>query len=118
MLPDPKVSFLLPASGTNQHWGYFGGEFAGGTWACDRVSGLGERLTYWERRLVVGWKPMRPRPRGTFRASGTSLHAESGSPTPFKMVRSCDKRMETESRCFINRLPCYNFLITSLCRSQ
>ena len=78
MLPNPKIAFLLVESDTRQHWGYLGGGFSGGTWAYERASGLGDRLTYREWNLLVGWESMRPRPPGTFRPIGTTFSAELG----------------------------------------
>jgi hypothetical protein len=78
MMPNPRVSFLLIESSTRQHWGYVGGGLSGGTWAYDRATGVGERLSYREFRLVLGWESMPPRPAGTFRSTGTSLNTEIG----------------------------------------
>ena len=78
MMPNPRVSYLLAESDTRQHWGYVGGGLSGGTWAYDRVSGVGEQLTYREFRLVLGWESMPPRPPGTFRTTGTRLNTEIG----------------------------------------
>jgi hypothetical protein len=78
MMPNPRVSFLLAESSTRQHWGYVGGGLSGGTWAYDRDSGLEERLTYREFRLVLGWESIPPRPPGTFRTTGTRLNTEVG----------------------------------------
>ena len=44
----------------------------------ERASGVGERLSYRELRLVLGWESMPPRPPGAFRSSGTRLNAEIG----------------------------------------
>ncbi len=78
MMPNPRVSFLLTENETRQQWGYVGGGISGGTWAYDRASGAGERLSYREFRLVLGWESMPPRPPGVFRAQGTRLMAEIG----------------------------------------
>lgn len=78
MMPNPRVSLLLAESRTRQHWGYVGGGLSGGTWAYDRASGVGERLSYREFRLVLGWDSMPPRPPGTFRSTGTRWNTEIG----------------------------------------
>lgn len=78
MLPNPKIAWLLADSGTRQQWGYFGGGFSGGTWAYDRISGLPDRLTYRDWRLVIGWETTQPRTRGTFRPTGATFRAEVG----------------------------------------
>jgi hypothetical protein len=78
MLPNPKISLLLADTGERQHWGYVGGGFSGGTWAYERASGVGDRLTYREWRLVLGWESMPPRLPGTFVTSGTRFNAEVG----------------------------------------
>ena len=77
-MPNPRVSFLLAESSTRQHWGYVGGGISGGTWAYDRASGAGERLSYREFRLLLGWESMTPRLPGTFRSTGTRLNTEIG----------------------------------------
>jgi hypothetical protein len=78
MMPRPRVSLLLAETQTLQHWGYVGAGISGGTWAYDRNGGSGERLSYREFRVVMGWESMPPRPSGTFRSSGTKLNAEVG----------------------------------------
>jgi hypothetical protein len=78
MLPNPKIAFLLADSGTRQHWGYFGGGISGGTWAFDRSSGLSDRLSYHEWRLVLGWESRSPQLPGTFRPIGTTFNVEAG----------------------------------------
>jgi hypothetical protein len=78
MMPDPRISCLLAESGPRQLWGYVGAGLAGGTWAYDRASGVGERLSYREFRLVLGCELLPPRPPGTFRSKGTRLNAEVG----------------------------------------
>jgi hypothetical protein len=78
MMPNPRISWLLANSSGRQHWGYVGGALSGGTWAYDRASGLAERLTYREWRLVLGCESMPPQTPGTFRPIGTRLHAEVG----------------------------------------
>jgi hypothetical protein len=78
MMPRPRVAYLLAESDTRQYWGYVGGGISGGTWAYNRASGVGERLSYREFRLVLGWESTSPLPPGTFRATGTRLNAEIG----------------------------------------
>jgi hypothetical protein len=78
MMPNPKVAILVADYGTRQHWAYFGGGFAGGTWAYERMSGAAERLTYREWRLVLGWEARPPQPPGTFAPLGVRYYAEVG----------------------------------------
>ena len=77
-MPTPRVSLLLAEHGKRQHWGYVGGAISGGTWAFDRSGGLGDRLSYREWRLVLGWESMPPQPPGTFRPGGTRPNVEVG----------------------------------------
>jgi hypothetical protein len=78
MMPNPRVSVLLADRGQHQHWGYFGGGISGGTWAYRRSDGAGDRLSYNEWRLVLGWEVKPPQPPGTFVSSGPRMHAEIG----------------------------------------
>lgn len=78
MLPNPKISYLLKESTERQHWGYLGGGLSGGTWAYQRASGIGERLSYREFRLLLGWESMPPQPPGTFRPQGPRINVEVG----------------------------------------
>jgi hypothetical protein len=78
MMPSPRVSFLLRETGTRQHWGYIGGGIAGGTWAYDRAGGIGERVSYNEFRLALGWESTPPQLPGIFRPIGKTIGAEIG----------------------------------------
>ncbi len=78
MLPNPRIARVLYDSGNRLHWGYIGGGFSGGTWAYDRSSGLADRLTYREWRLVLGWESTPPKTPGTFYTTGKTLNFEFG----------------------------------------
>ncbi len=78
MMPNPRIALLLAETQKRQYWGYLGGGISGGTWAYDRASGLGDRLSYREWRLVLGWESKHPQPPGTFRPSGTRINSEIG----------------------------------------
>lgn len=78
MMPTPRVSLLLAEQGGRQHWGYIGGGLSGGTWAYNRASGLGNRLSYREWRIVLGWESTPTPEQGTFTPPGTTLNAEIG----------------------------------------
>jgi hypothetical protein len=77
-MPNPRVSLLLADGGKRQQWGYIGGGISGGTWAYDRTGGLGNRLSYREWRLVLGWESTTPQPLGTFRPNGSRFNVEVG----------------------------------------
>ena len=78
MMPTPRASFLLRETETRQHWGYIGGGITGGTWAYNRVGANGDRISYNEFRLTLGWELTPPRLPGTFVPSGKTFSAEIG----------------------------------------
>ncbi len=78
MLPNPRLMFLVAERGKQQDWLYFGGGFAGGTWAYEDTLGNDDRLTYSEWRITLGWEHSQKRTPGIFRPPGTSTVAELG----------------------------------------
>lgn len=78
MLPNPRLMFLVAERGKQQDWLYFGGGFAGGTWAYEDTLGNDDRLTYSEWRITLGWEHSQKRNPGIFRPPGTSTVAELG----------------------------------------
>ena len=42
-------------NGSRQQWAYLGGGINGSTWAYEQTSGVNDRLTYNDLRIVLGW---------------------------------------------------------------
>jgi Domain of unknown function (DUF6268) len=57
VFPAPKISWRLPWSdvpGRDERWAYVAGEFGGGRWAVQRVSGETDKLDITDWRVFVG----------------------------------------------------------------
>ena len=78
MMPTPRVSFLLRETVTRQHWGFIGAGIMGGTWAYNSAVGDGDRISYNEFQLTLGWESTPPQLPGTFRPSGKTISVEFG----------------------------------------
>lgn len=55
-VPRPRIAWNFAQVGEVQHWAYIGGEFAGGSWAVRRDSGVSDTLGYSAYHLLMGWE--------------------------------------------------------------
>lgn len=61
LFPKPRILRRVHASEDREGWVYLGGEFAGGSYAIERSSGLDDIATYSALRLLVGYERKRLR---------------------------------------------------------
>ncbi len=54
--PRPRVAWRFSHDDNSDRWGYFVGEFGGGTWAIRRASGLNDAATLSDYRLMAGYE--------------------------------------------------------------
>lgn len=54
--PRPRIAWRFSHDDDSARWGYLVGEFGGGTWAIQRVSGLNDVATLSDYRLMAGYE--------------------------------------------------------------
>ncbi len=54
IFPKPRIAYLVNTSGCTEHWAYLAGEFGGGSWAIQRVTGVDDVATYRDWRIILG----------------------------------------------------------------
>ena len=69
-IPSPKFAVRYAGSEKTQHWVFLGGQLGGGSWAIDHTSGLNDRLSYRDLRVVAGLE--------TRKIDGTRTSFEAG----------------------------------------
>ena len=65
-------------NGSRQQWAYLGGGINGSTWAYEQTSGVNDRLTYNDLRIVLGWESRPAASARTPFALGKTIRAEIG----------------------------------------
>lgn len=56
LFPKPRILRRVSASGDREGWVYLGGEFAGGSYAIERSTGVDDVVTYSALRLLIGYE--------------------------------------------------------------
>ena len=52
--PRPKLAQRLPNLGNSEVWGYIGGEYGGGSWTVERITGVGDQVDVNDIRAFIG----------------------------------------------------------------
>lgn len=95
LFPQPKINLLLSDDGARQQWAYFGFGINGTTWAYEQPGMIDDRLTYNDRRVVVGWESRPSASGGMPFAMGKTIKAEIGYAFSREFEFENETRVET-----------------------
>ena len=76
--PKPRLNVLLSETNERQRWAYFGAGINGTTWGYEKTDTTGDRLTYKDIRVVIGWESRPASAANLPFAPGKTTQAEIG----------------------------------------